>query len=423
MKIYCFALSVLIATIAVAQVEEINFTSEELTLEGSLYIPQGEGPFPAVVLVHGSGPVNRYQTAELVDGNSQCIYPELANKTIENFKDIADHLYKKGIAVLTYDKRSFTFGMELDPITTSTKDFIVDVENAVDYLSAHPKVSSENIFLIGHSQGSTLIPIAAQNKNLAGLISLSGAITPPDTLVAEQFRELYIQCEGDTITGMIVANRFYREFTKLRNNELPDTTQITIRVPGGDPTMPFEFGYPIFWKDWIEMAEQVIDNYKATNLPILLIQGDDDFNIPLNDVHRFENGLPADLTTVEIFEGVNHLLTTAISPKVSPLVLESITNWINKISTVATDIEENDLAKHFQIQFADGMLHIQSLRSTYSSLNLHSLYISSIDGRILHQVSLKNKSNYSLRVNPADKMVVLSFFNDKEVFSQLIQTN
>lgn len=415
MKAYFIIIPLLAASIAVAQIEEITFTSDNLTLEGNLYIPNGEGPFPAAILVHGSGPIDRYQTIELVDGNSQCIYPELANKTIENFKDIAEHLHQNSIAVLIYDKRSFTHGEDLDPITTSTKDFITDIESAFDFLSKQAKVNSESIFLIGHSQGSALIPIAAQNKDIAGLISLSGAVTPPDSLVAEQFRNLYIKCTDDANTGMIVANRFYREFAKLRNNELADTTQIAIRVPGGDPNAPFEFGFPIFWRDWIEQAEQVIANYKANNLPMLFIQGDDDFNVPLNDVYRFEKGLAGDLTTVEVFEGVNHLLTTATSTKVNSSVLISISSWI-KSNTMPTVIETN-LLEAVEIIYNQGDIKIQYIDQ---SINFNSVLVSSMDGRILYQAAIKHSEHISFPIPISSQLVSVSLFSEQGIYSQLI---
>jgi len=415
MKTYFILIALLITSVAIAQIEDITFNSNDLTLEGSLYIPEGEGPFPAVVLVHGSGPIDRYQTIELVDGNSICIYPDLANKTIENFKDITEHLYQNDIAVLIYDKRSFTHGADLDPITASTKDFITDIESAIDFLSTQPKVNSESIFLIGHSQGSALIPIAAQNKEVAGLISLSGAVTPPDSLVAEQFRSLYIRCLDDANTGMIVANRFYREFQKLRNNELADTTQITIRVPGGDPNEPIKYGFPIFWRDWIEQAEQVIANYKANNLPMLFIHGDDDFNVPLNDVYRFENGLPAELTTVEVFEGVNHLLTTATNANVSSSVLASISSWI-KSNTMPTAIETN-LVNDLELIYSNGHILIQNIDQSFK---FNSVLVSSMDGQILHQAAITNNEQVSIPVQVAGQLVSVSLFNAKGVYSQLI---
>jgi len=423
MKIYCFVLSIFIATAAIAQIEEVTFASDTLTLEGSLYIPDGDGPFPAAVLVHRSGPVNRYQTLDII--GTDCIYPNLTNKTVENFKDIAEHLFQKGIAALIYDKRSFTY--DLDSITLSPKDFIVDIENSIDFLKAHPKISAENVFLIGYDQGSELIPIAAQSKNVAGLISLSGAVTPPDSLFAELYKKILIDCADDPSNANIVGNRFYREFEKLRNNELADSLPLTIRFPGYDPNDPFVFGYPNFWRDWIEMAEQVIDNYTAANLPILLIQGDEDFNVPLNDANRFENGLLAELlTTIEIFEGVNHLLTTADNPKVSSLVLESISIWINKISTIPTAIEETDLNDHFQIQYKNGYLEIQPVyynQSYQNSFNFHSIMVTAMDGRILHQTTLQNKNVYTLPINPANRMVLVSLFDKQKVYSKVIGTN
>jgi len=411
MKAYFILLALFVASVALAQIEDITFSSDELTLEGSLYLPEGAGPFPAAILLHGSGPVNRYQTAMVADENSICVYPDLKNETIENFRNIAVHLYEKGIAVLIYDKRSYTYFEEIDPIKETPKDFVKDAEYAFDFLLTQPKVNPDEIFLAGHSQGATLIPVVAKSKNVAGLISLSGAVTTPDTIVTEQFRNLCIECNNDTNTSMIIANRMYREFERLRNNELVDTIPSVINIPE-KPSISI---YPVFWRDQIEIAEQVIDNYKTANLPTLFIHGDDDWNVPLNDIYRFENGLPSSLTTVEVFEGVNHLLTTATNPIVSPLVLESISGWI-KSMVMPTAVETNLMAS-VDIIYQNGNIQIYDINP---SASFNSILVSSLGGRILYQTPIKFNNPVFIPLKVANQLVNVSLFSDQGVHSQLI---
>jgi len=170
---------------AIGQEEQITFQSENLTLHGTLSIPEnGNSPFPLAILVHGSGPNDRNQTITLSGGNSQCLYPNLLNQTIRNFKDIADHLSEKGIAVLRYDKRTFTHGQTLNASEILVSDFVMDIESAISFGKSRSEIDVNNIFLIGHSQGSSLIPIAANNATgIKGLISHAGATTPIDSLL------------------------------------------------------------------------------------------------------------------------------------------------------------------------------------------------------------------------------------------------
>ena len=96
-----------------AQTEQsLSFESDGLTLNGTLAIPDSEGPHPVVVLVHGSGPNDRNATFPISDTESvlPCLFPDLFGDTIRSFRDISDALVKSGIAVFRYDKRTFTYG-------------------------------------------------------------------------------------------------------------------------------------------------------------------------------------------------------------------------------------------------------------------------------------------------------------------------
>ncbi|MCB0661639.1 MAG: alpha/beta fold hydrolase [Saprospiraceae bacterium] len=316
-----------------AQNIPITFQSDNLTLNGTLTIPTGQGPFPAVILVHGSGPSDRDQTVTLSDGNSMCLYPQLFGKTIKNFKDIAEYLGNQGIAVLRYDKRTFTHGASLDEKTISTYDFANDIEAAIDFLKTRSEVNAECIVLAGHSQGSVLIPVAAMGRNdVAGLISLAGTVTPIDSILPEQFRDIYIQCANAPALGELVASQFYNQFQQKRQGTFPLDQQVEINVPG-NPSNPVPFGYGLFWRDWIEMNDAVIDNYTSIGVPILIMQGENDFNVPPDNADKFEAGLPATRTTVLKYPGINHFLTTQNDPKVDSQLLADMADWIKNTKT------------------------------------------------------------------------------------------
>lgn len=395
-----------------AQVEELTFTSGEWELNGSLYLPEGEGPFKTAVLVHGSGPIDRNQTIPLTDGNSQCIYPQLFGDTIRNFLDIALHLQANGVAVFTYDKRTLTHGMQLDPITVSPLDFVKDAENAVNYVASRTEVDEDQIFLIGHSQGAGLIPLIAQNVTVAGLISLAGAVTPPDTLVANQFRDLYIQCLNDTVSGNTVANNFFIEFNKIRNFELADSQQIMIEFPGNPYLIPY--GFPIFWNDWFDITDNVIANYNNVALPTLVINGTDDWNVPVDDVYRMEDGLSFEDVSVEIFDGINHFLTPTDDPKVELTILQTISDWIGQ--DFPTNIELPNELQSISVTYNKNQVSINT------TVNLDAVFITTTDGKVLRNLTLKKAGLHSITMPTNDKIVLVSLVKNGSILTKKLLT-
>ena len=277
-----------ISITAISQEEQISFQSESLTLNGTLSIPEnGISPHPLAILVHGSGPSDRNQTITLSDGNSLCLYPNLFNQTIRNFKDIADYLSDNGIAVLRYDKRTFTHSQTLNVPEILVSDFVIDIESAINFSKSRSEIDENNMFLIGHSQGSSLIPIAASNSpEIKGLISLAGPTTPIDSLLPEQIRHIFEECANDPATGENVANQFYEQFGQIRNGTFPLNQQIMLTIPGNPNPIPQ--GYGSFWDNWIQISDNVLSNYSESNVKTLIVQGDDDLNVPVTDADEFE---------------------------------------------------------------------------------------------------------------------------------------
>jgi uncharacterized protein len=126
--------------------EDVTFenTEAKITLAGTLTLPQGQGPFPAVVLVSGSGPQDRDET--LFDHKP--------------FLVIADHLTRQGIAVLRYDDRGVAkSGGKFSGATTA--DFATDAYAAVKYLQSRKEIDAKRLGIAGHSEGGIVAPLAA----------------------------------------------------------------------------------------------------------------------------------------------------------------------------------------------------------------------------------------------------------------------
>ena len=146
----------------------------------------GDGPFPAVLLVPGSGPVDMNETAGYVridNETGSIIYPPA-----RPFFDIAEYLSERGFAVLQYDKRgigaNFTI-LESNVWGNATFDDLTqDAEKALDVLVQQPEVDSNNVALIGHSEGTTIVPrVAINNPGIVNNIVLMGT-------VAQNLREI-----------------------------------------------------------------------------------------------------------------------------------------------------------------------------------------------------------------------------------------
>jgi len=383
---------------AVCQEEQISFQSESLTLNGTLSIPEiGNSPYPLAILVHGSGPNDRDQTTTLSDGNSLCLYPNLFNQTIRNFKGIADYLSENGIAVLRYDKRTFTHGQTLNVPEILVSDFVIDIESAINFSKSRSEIDESNIFLIGHSQGSSLIPIAATNSmEIKGLISLAGPTTPIDSLLPEQIRHIFVECANDPVTGENVANQFYEQFGQIRNGTFPLNQQVMLTIPGNPNPIPQ--GYGSFWENWIQISDDVLSNYSESNIKTLIVQGDEDLNVPVTDADEFE-GLSN--TEVKIYEGINHFLTSNSNNTVSTEILADVTDWINSCVTTSTeDLGESE--NQINIYRIGNEIIIEADESCVNcQVNIYS-----IDGKLINSKSMFGKYESIPSKNSNTQMVV-----------------
>ena len=153
--------------------EDVTFNNGDITLAGTLTLPEGDGPFPALVLISGSGQQNRDEELSIVPG-------------YKPFHEIADTLTRQGIAVLRYDDRGVG-GSNGDPVQATSADFADDAEAAFTYLQGRPEIDDQQIGMLGHSEGGIIeAMVAARNPDVAFLISMAGtAVSGYDTLIKQ----------------------------------------------------------------------------------------------------------------------------------------------------------------------------------------------------------------------------------------------
>src|SRR5271157_1417584 len=153
--------------------DEVTYDNKEqnVTLAATFTIPQGTGPFPAVLLITGSGPQDRDESL-------------LGHKP---FLVLSDYLTRHGIAVLRADDRGFAKSTDTFA-TATTADFATDTEAGVAYLKSRPDVAGR-IGLIGHSEGGIIAPmVAARNPDVAFIVMMAGSGVPGDQILVEQSR-------------------------------------------------------------------------------------------------------------------------------------------------------------------------------------------------------------------------------------------
>ncbi len=154
--------------------EEVRISSDTITLAGTLSMPPEGGPFPAVILITGSGAQNR---DEEIFGFAP-------------FRILADHFTRNGFAVLRCDDRGIG-GSTGDMTTSTTADFSKDVRAMLRYLQDRPEIQPSKIGLLGHSEGSHVAAMtAAGPSNVAFAILLAGPAVRGDSVILSQIRAL-----------------------------------------------------------------------------------------------------------------------------------------------------------------------------------------------------------------------------------------
>lgn len=295
---------------------ECTVKNDKWELPAILTVPKGEGPFPAVVLVHGSGPNDKDET----------IGP---NKP---FKDIAWGLASKGIAVLRYDKRTKIYAKESSEMIgtfTVNDETVNDAVTAIDLLSSFDMVDKNKIFLIGHSLGGTVAPrIATMTDKLSGLI-----------LMAPAAHGFYAE---NLLSQLEYIFSLDGKIDETESKQLDETKQQLERIKSRqmEQSEVLIGASKKYWEDLLDYDPLKVA--RSLEIPILILQGARDYQVTIKDFEMWKEALSEKQNvSFKFYEKLNHLFMPGEGPStpyeyqkpnnIPEEVIEDIVQWIKTI--------------------------------------------------------------------------------------------
>jgi uncharacterized protein len=283
-------------------------------LPGTLSLPRSPVPVPGVVIVHGSGPVDR-------DGTVGAVKP---------YRDLAVGLASAGVAVLRYDKRTFVHGARVASIPNPTvkEETIDDAVAAAALLRSTNGVDGKRVFVLGHSMGAMLIPrIAKAYLPAAGFVMMAAPARPLEDLVLEQVRYL-ASLHGvmsDAEKAQVDAIR--RAVDKIKDPSLAPTTPADELLG-----VPASYWLDLRGYDPVAAAQQL-------HTRMLILHGGRDYQVTRTDFERWRAAFSTTTgVTLKLYPDLNHLFvagTGTSSPaeytkpgRVADYVIHDIAAWI-----------------------------------------------------------------------------------------------
>jgi len=297
---------------------DVTVSPGPLALPGTLSMPKAAEKVPAVVLVHGSGSLDRDDTV------GAC----------KPFRDLACGLASRGVAVLRYEKRprqhpeAFGAGKKF----TVWEETVQDALAAVTLLRENPRVDSGRVFVLGHSLGGMLVPrIAARDKRIAGFIVLAGAARPIEDLILEQFEYIY------RLDGRMDADEARKLAALKAQIARVKAPKLSADTPG------YILGASASY--WLDLRDyRPADAARLVARPMLIAQGGRDYQVTMKDFALWKAALAGRKdVTFKAYPKLNHLFVPGVgksSPAeyakggyVAELVITDIVEWIGGPST------------------------------------------------------------------------------------------
>jgi len=296
---------------------EVIVGNGEWAVHGTLTIPNGTGPFPAVVVIQGSGSYDR----------DYSIGP---NKL---FRDVAWGLASRGVAVIRYNKRPFEHATQFTRLASYTvnEEEVDDALLAAALLREQPEIDPKRVFLLGHSLGATLAPrIGKADPSLAGLIMV-GAVARSvlDVIVPQMIHEYTMNGEM-TAAQQRAIDAMKAQVARAKDPNLrPD-------APAKDMPLGAAASY------WLDLrAYRQLDVARDLKMPMLILQGGRDYQVTMEDFDLWKK-LLGDRKDVEfkVYPKLNHIFVEGEGPSsdaeygrpghVSAAVIEDIAAYIKK---------------------------------------------------------------------------------------------
>jgi len=322
--------------------EDVTFTNGDIILAGTLTLPDTPGPHPAAIVISGSAAQNR-------DG-----FTEGFLEGYEPLRFLAETLTPEGVAVLRYDERGVGESTGVNH-TSTTADFATDVLAAFDYLASRDDIDTQQIGLIGHSEGSNIVAYAAaRNEDVAFVVSLAGqAVSGYDLLVEQTVKGALSngatqeEAEQELAYGLMEWDMVLNDdwegleaYTRERIAAFPEEYQPTPEELDKMLVQQEEYG-----KSWVRffLEYNPADDWQRIDAPILAIFAERDVQVTVEQnfepfVAALENGATSDYEVVTI-ENANHTFQPGVEtgslieyyelePEMMPELLTIVREWV-----------------------------------------------------------------------------------------------
>lgn len=327
--------------------EEVTYENKKAGVKfaGTLTKPRGKGPFPAVLLITGSGAQDRNESL-------------LGHKP---FLVLADYLTRKGIAVLRVDDRGVG-GSTGNVSQATSEDLAEDVLVGVAYLKSRKEIDRKKIGLIGHSEGGIIAPMAAvKSKDVAFIVLMAGTgLTGEEILYLQG--ELIARAAGAHILDVAAQRRLQEQMFAVLRSE-PDDARAEKKLReivaeeisklseeekkvAGSASAAMEAQVKQVLSPWFRffLTYDPKPTLRKVKCPVLALNGEKDLQVPPREnLRAIEDALKAGRNrdyTIKEFPGLNHLFQTCqtgapseygqIEETIAPVVLETIAEWILK---------------------------------------------------------------------------------------------
>jgi uncharacterized protein len=296
---------------------EFAFAGDDVPLQGTLTLPRGSGSFPAVLLIAGSGAVDRNE--------------DLPTLRLDVLRQLASHLAGIGVASLRYDKRGVGQSGG-DFFSAGLLDNVADAACALEALRRHPNIIPSQILLLGHSEGAVIaIKLGGDGADVAGLVLLGCPAQPGEQVLTWQSARV---AEGLTGLNRWIV-KLFRVNLQGRQRRLLDrlkhSTEAVMRNPRGGTINA----------KWFRefMAFDPLAAFVRVRVPVLAITGSKDIQVDPADLTRFAVHARSEFS-YHIVPDVNHILrydpaarpstssyVQQVAQPVDPRVVELILSW------------------------------------------------------------------------------------------------
>jgi uncharacterized protein len=309
--------------------QENTVGSGSLAVPGTLSVPQASGLLPGVVLLAGSGPHDRDETLG-------------RNKPL---KDLAWGLATRGIAVLRFDKVTFSHPSHVNtsPEYTVADEYVPHAIAAIHILQQQPAVDPARVYVLGHSLGGTVDPrVAAAEPTVAGLAILAGGTEPLHWSAVRQIRYLASLDPATAAASEAVVEAMIEQARRVDSPELCPSTPAS--------ALPFGIAAP-YWLDL--RGYKPVEVAATLDIPMVIMQGGRDYQVTVTgDLAAWSGGLAhRPDVTIRVYPSDNHFFFTGTgrstpaeyepAQHIDPAVVADIAGWLTTVGLPGSQPENS----------------------------------------------------------------------------------